>query len=270
MSRIAARLLAALVLSAAAMPAAAQAQIEIYHAAVSGSQTVTWAVDGTQVSGCETRQGTGNGKVTFTYRTTRLTLATANSRGYGGKFAFDMGARMHAHGSQTGTFTDSPAGSTCVDLTPEPPFTSDASACGATDFWLGGTLRAAGAFAYLYGGQLFGPGLADRPNHLDFRKCPFGTDFTSGDADRTDACNVAASAPIWQTTGEVNDTWGRGLVNYRFPASAAAFTNPKKRVTVLTRHITRTCVLPSSYAGGVRFTVDASVTLKLTRHQHVG
>src|SRR3954447_10272023 len=87
----------------AALPLSAGAAS--YRASISGSQELSWKVDGTSGS-CEIRRGKGEGKVSFRFASTRSAPVTAGKSG--GGLIFVGSIPSTAKGTIAGAFTDSP------------------------------------------------------------------------------------------------------------------------------------------------------------------
>ena len=100
----------------------------VYRASISGSQEVSWKVDGTS-GNCEIRRGKGEGKVSFRFASAKPALVTAGRSG--GGLAFVGSIPSTARGTIAGAFTDSPE-TPCAGFEPRPSVTDPAGGCGAT------------------------------------------------------------------------------------------------------------------------------------------
>ena len=250
------RLLFCAVLGAAlfgAFPLSAGAAV--YRASISGSQEVSWKVDGTSGS-CEIRRGKGEGKVSFRFASNKPAPVTAGKSGRG--LAFVGSIPSTAKGTIAGAFTDSPE-TPCTGFEPGPAVTDPAGGCGATKFGLRVDLTAKGAFVYVTGPRVpLGPVSIAQSSG----ECPFPVDGSF--LDSTDFAACGDGKQLWKRSWGVASSAGSGLLASRWHMTPSQLPK-RKRTRVFPKRANVDCTMPSRYTGGVRITGTLKYTLTLKR-----
>lgn len=238
-----------------AFPLSAGAAVHLYRASISGSQEVSWKVDGT-IGNCEIRRGTGEGKVSFRFASAKRTLVTAGKSG--GGLAFRSSINATAKGTIAGAFTDA-LKTPCQGFEPQPSVTDPTDGCGATKFGLRVDLTAKGAFLYVTGPEVpLGPvSVALGSGH-----CPSPVNGAFLASNDFTACGDGRQ--LWKRSWGVASSAGRGLLASRWHLTPKQL--PKgKRKRAFAKHANVDCTMPSGYTGGVRITGTLKYTLTLTR-----
>jgi hypothetical protein len=237
----------------AALPLSAEAAS--YRASISGSQKVSWKVDGTS-GNCEIRRGKGEGTVSFRFASAKPAPVAAGKSG--GGLAFVGSIPATAKGTIAGAFTDSPE-TPCPGFEPSPSVTDPAGGCGATKFGVRVDLTAKGAFVYVTGPRVpLGPGSISQSSG----DCPFPVDGSF--LDSTDFAACGDGKQLWKRSWGVASSGGRGLLASRWHLTPQQLPK-RKRTRVFPRRATVDCTMPSRYTGGVRITGTLNYTLTLKR-----
>jgi hypothetical protein len=105
---------------------AAAASTGGFKVTASGKQSLSWSLNGTRGS-CEIQTGTGSGSTDISFKTAKAGILTV-SKSSGILGSLTSGAK----GTQTGSFVET--STPCPPNAAVPPFTSDASGCGAVKF----------------------------------------------------------------------------------------------------------------------------------------
>ncbi|MTD43952.1 hypothetical protein GKE82_06455 [Conexibacter sp. W3-3-2] len=239
-------LLSALLLVVCA-PTAHAAQ---YRVTFSGTQELSWKVDGTTADQCEVRRGVGQGAVRLTVKGDRSGLAfSAGTKRIGLLTSIPVTGR----GTISGRFQDLPA-APCGDAPVGEPVTRATDGCGPVKIGMRLDLKPVGAFTYLFGPANPGPRRGECPHYVDDALTD-GNDFS--------ACGDSLTVQH-RRNWAVSASGGLGLFGGRL---SAAQTTPlrKGRSRTLTVRIPVDCTVPSRYAGGVRITGVARYRLTLRR-----
>lgn len=240
---------------AAALPQAAGAAI--FRASISGKQELTWKIDGTRGS-CEIHRGTGDGTVSFRFKSSKATTIFVSSSGSRLSFAGSIPSVI-AKGTLAGQFTDSVA-TPCPGNEPEQPVTDDAGGCGPTRFGMRVDIQAKGAFLFVTGPEApLGPVSVS----LAGGGCPFplGGSFDSG-GDRS-ACGDGRQ--VWQRSWGVSTANGQGLFSSKVHMTPRQLLHAKHKVVTITGRKAVSCTVPSSYSGGIAMTGSLTYTISLKR-----
>jgi hypothetical protein len=225
-----------------------------YSASVSGKQDLTWKVDGTR-GNCEIRRGTGDGTVSFRFKSSKPGTAAASSSRSG--LSFNSSIPSVAKGSIAGHFTDAPE-TPCPGFEPGDPVTQSASGCGATRFGVRVDIQAKGAFLYVTGPNVpLGPvSIAQSGSDCPF---PLGG-FMDSSSDRT---TCGDGRQVWQRSWGVSSAGGAGLFASRVHMTPKQLF--RKRKVVITGRKDVSCTVESSYSGGVKLTGSLKYTITLKR-----
>ncbi|MBJ7353535.1 MAG: hypothetical protein JHC98_01810 [Thermoleophilaceae bacterium] len=97
----------------------------VFKVSASGKQSITWSLNGTRGS-CEIQTGTGSGSTNFSFKTAKAGLLSVSRSGMLGSLT------TSAKGSQSGSFVETHTA--CPPFEVVPPYTQDASGCGARKF----------------------------------------------------------------------------------------------------------------------------------------
>jgi hypothetical protein len=227
----------------------------VYRASISGSQEVSWKVDGTS-GNCEIRRGRGEGKVSFRFASAKSALVTAGKSG--GGLAFVGSIPSTAKGTIAGAFTNVPE-TPCPGFEPGPSVTDPTDGCGATKFGLRVDLTAKGAFVYVTGPRVpLGPvSIAQSSGG-----CPFPLDGSFLDSTDFTACGDGKQ--LWNRSWGVASSAGRGLLASRWHLTPNQL--PKRnRTRAFAKRTNVNCKMPSGYSGGVQITGTLKYTLTLKR-----
>jgi hypothetical protein len=238
----------------AAFPLGAHAAV--YRASISGSQQVSWKVDGTR-GNCEIRRGKGEGKSSFRFASAKAALVTAG-RSRGG-LAFVGSINSTAKGTLAGAFADT-LETPCPGYEPGLAVTDPAGGCGATKFGLRVDLTAKGAFVYVTGPEvpLRTGSLAQSPG-----QCPSPVDGSFLDSTDFSACGDGRQQ--WKRSWGVDSSGGRGLLASRLALTPGQLPKAKHKRS-FSKRTTIDCTMPSSYTGGVKIAGTLNYTLTLKRN----
>ena len=261
-------LLTAFVAAFAVAPAA-HATV-LYDASISGSQTLRWSFSGDlKISACGSgagdtpvlQTGAGNGTMSYAFRSIKPGLAVPSSFG---AFSFAFDGSTKATGKLAGAMTLT-NGRTCAGIAPPADFTAATTSCGSQVFGMHVQGQWKDGFIYVTGNNDIAFAGAD-PNAGMYANCPFPIALPSFSraAGPPTACENARGAPLWRVTNELS-TFGRGLGNVRLAASPKSLSKPAKRVTTLSRRVTKRCAIPvdnSTAPLKIDVTTQVSVTLK--------
>ncbi len=228
--------------------AASSAQAALYRATFSGTQELSWKVDGTS-GNCEIRRGAGQGAVKLTIKGDRSALLTAGTR----RLDLLGSIPSTARGTITGSFTETVV-TPCEGFEPGAPITAKTDGCGAVKFGVRLDLKPVGAFTYLFGPGSPGPRSGE---------CPFYIDNALASSSDLSACGDSVTQQH-RRNWAVSSSGGQGLFGGRLTA-AQAKPLKKGRSRTLTVRIPVSCTVPSTYTGGVKITGVAKYQLKLRR-----
>jgi type 1 fimbria pilin len=242
---------AVLVAMIAALPHAASAAV--FKTSISGKQELTWKLDGT-TGNCEIRRGTGNGTVSFRFKSTKPAPAFSAS---GGKLSFTVSIPSVATGSIAGTFTDK-VETPCPGFEPREPFSEDVSGCGATRFGVRADVVSHGAFLYVTGPNTpLGPVSISQAGGY----CPFPLGGSSWDTS-LDRSGCGDGKQLWKRSWGVSSSGGEGLLASRIHMTPKQLR--RKKLTI-TGRASVDCTIPSQYTGGVKLIASLKYTLSLKR-----
>ncbi len=237
----------------ATLPASAGAAV--YRASISGSQSVSWKVDGTR-GGCEIRRGAGSGKATLRFASAKPALVTAG-RSRGG-LSFVGSIPSVAKGTIAGAFTDSPQ-TPCPGFEPQPSRSDPTDGCGATKFGVRVDLIAKGAFMYATGPSVpLGP-VSTAQNTGD---CPSPSSSAFLDSNDFTACGDGRQ--LWKRSWGIVSSGAAGLLASRLHLTPGQLP-ARRRSRSFAKSVAVECTMPSSYSGGVRITGALRYTLTLRR-----
>lgn len=225
----------------------------LYNVGVSGTQELSWKVDGTTPA-CESRRGSGSGTVKFRFHDDGATPTTALAKGRGMTFA--AGVPSTATGSISGAFTDSLAAA-CPGNLPAEPSTLPTTGCGATKFGIRVDAQ------YRSNGFLYVTG----PNpmvSLISTNCPFPMDFNVF-AGSFDWSSCGEGRQQWQRSFGLNTSQGEALLASRIAVKPRAILHPRRSKITLTGSAKVDCTVPSRYSAGVHFTGKLTYTLTARR-----
>jgi hypothetical protein len=239
-----------------ALPQAAGAASASYSASISGKQDLTWKVDGTR-GNCEIRRGTGEGTVSFRFKSSKPGTAAASSSGK--RLSFTSSIPSVATGSIAGHFTDA-VETPCPGFEPGAAVTQPAGGCGATRFGVRADIGAHGAFLYVTGPEVpLGPvSLAQSSGECPF---PVGGPIDSS-SDRT---TCGDGSKLWQRSWGVAASGGEGLLASRIHMTPKQLLGPKRKKITITGRKDISCTVPSDYAGGVKLTGSLKYTITLKK-----
>lgn len=226
----------------------------LYKVSVSGTQELTWNVDGT-TKGCEVRHGVGSGRVAFRFHDTAAvpTIATTVAKG----LSFLLSIPSTATGTITGSLGESVA-TPCPGSAPSDPTTVPGTGCGATKFGLrmDAEFRSNG---FLY---VTGPNVTQSTNPGD---CPFPIDHNSIFAGSFDWSACGDGKQGWQRSWGLVTSQGEGLLASRIALKPNAVLRPKHKTLLLTGKSAFECTLPSVYTGGVHMAGKLTYALTIKR-----
>jgi hypothetical protein len=235
--------LRALVLAAfASVGVASTAHAALYQVSIKGTQSLQWSVNGT-TGDCEVRQGTGSGKVEFSFASKSpgyITLPGASAQG---------SITGQATGKIDGSFADTVA-TPCPGQTPADATTDPTSDCGATKFGLRADLTLKGHDLYVTGTSM--------PPASTGGDCPFYVGSTFVGATPGPKCGDGSQ--MWQRSWGVSSAGGAGLLASKLPLGKL-----KKPTTTLTKRQTVSCTLDSQYSGGIKISGTLQYTLTFKR-----
>lgn len=240
-------LLTSLLLLVVGVPSA---QAATYRVTFSGSQELSWRVDGTTTDQCEVRRGTGQGTVKLTVKGDRTGLAfSAGTK----RISLLTSIPATARGTISGSFQDAPS-APCGDAPVGEVSTAQADGCGAVKIGMRLDLKPVGAFTYLFGPANPGPRAG---------RCPHYVDNALTDSNDFGVCGDSLTVQH-RRNHAVSSSGGLGLFGGRL---TAAQTKPLKkgRTKTLTVRIPVDCTAASRYSGGVKITGVAKYALKLKR-----
>lgn len=227
---------------------AAGADAATFKVSISGQQEVSWAVDGTTGT-CELRQGSGSGRATFRFASSRPAFTSLNPSGGGASLIVSVPSQ--ATGSIEGSFTDSVA-APCPGFEPRDPVVQPTAGCGSTRFGLR-------VDAQLRGKVLFVTGVSTPPADVG-ADCPFPVGGFIDDSNDRSACGEGSQQ--WERSWGVSSAGGAGLLASRITVKRSALT---RRTVRLARTETIACTIGSSYSGGVKLTGKLRYVLTLRR-----
>jgi hypothetical protein len=231
------------------------ADAAVYRASISGSQEVSWKVDGTR-GNCEIRRGKGEGKSSFRFASAKAALVTAGRSG--GGLAFVGSISSTARGTIAGAFADT-LETPCPGYEPGKSLTDPAGGCGAAKFGLRVDLTAKGAFVYVTG-----PEVPLRSGSLaqSSGQCPSPIDGSFLSSSDFSACGDGTQQ--WKRSWGVASSAGRGLLATRLHLTPGQLPKRKHKRTFAKRTAID-CTMPSSYSGGVKIAGTLKYTLTLKR-----
>lgn len=116
---------AALALALASTASASAASSGVFKVTASGKQSLSWSLNGTRGS-CEIQTGVGSGSTDISFKSAKAGFVTVNKSGLIGSVT------SAAKGDRTGSFVETH--SQCPGFEQVPPYTQDASGCGALKF----------------------------------------------------------------------------------------------------------------------------------------
>jgi hypothetical protein len=239
---------AVLVVLATLAAGVASADAATYRVTFSGTQELTWKVDGT-TSACESRRGAGQGTVKLSIKGDKpATMFSSGSK----RISLLGSIPSTVKGSITGQFTDTLV-TRCQDFEPGPAVTAPTTGCGATAFDLRVDFKPVGAFTYLVGPSM--PGGKTGEGCPDFQELASSNERTAcGDDDA-----------LHRRSWGVASSHGAGMFATRL---SAAQTKAVKRggKKTLTGRTPVECTLDSQYSGGVKLVgvLKYSVSVKRT------
>lgn len=255
MCRLRPSVTSALLIGLLALAGPAQSSGSIfYRATLSGHQELEWKLDGA-TTGCESRHGTGSGRLTFNFHNSGSTLAAPTAKR--NSMAFTLSIPSAASGTITGAFSDTLA-ARCEADPPREATNSPTTGCGSAKFSLRADfLYRNDGFVYVTGVPAPGPGSAGG-------ECPFPFEQRFEHAS-SEAGLCGDGTQIWKRSWGVVSAQGRGLFASRIAITPRALLRPKHRTIILTGAARVACTVPSEYSGGVQITGKLTYALTLKR-----
>jgi hypothetical protein len=116
---------AALAVALASTATANAASSGTFKVTASGKQSLTWSLNGTRGS-CEIQTGSGSGSTSISFKSVKAGFVSVNKSGILGSVT------SAAKGERLGSFVETHTA--CPGFEPVPPYTADASGCGALKF----------------------------------------------------------------------------------------------------------------------------------------
>lgn len=247
-------LLLAVLLTTAFAAAAPAASAATFKTSISGTQELTWKLDGTEGS-CDIRRGAGGGTVSFKFASPRSEPVFVDRSGRSLKIVGSLNAA--AKGSINGAFQIQTVAA-CPGFTPDypEPLVSPATGCGATAYKLRADFWTRGAFTYLTGVKTTGA--------FATGECPFPTDLSI--LQTTDFTTCGDGANQWQRSFGVTNSRGEGLFGSRMAISVKRLMRLKRgKSKTITGRKQVSCNMPSQYSGGVSYEGDLRYSIKFKR-----
>jgi hypothetical protein len=224
------------------MATTAQAKSGSFKISVSGTQSLSWSLNGTTGT-CEIRSAVGSGTNKFSFKSPKsTTVFVSSSAGVVGSL------NAVATGTRTGSFTTATV-TPCPDFEPSPTFSDDASGCGAFKYNLRLDFKQKNAFQYVTG-----PGVSN-PSGL----CPSPTSSSLFLSTELTQCGDG-NALYKRSFGISGDT---GLLASRLSLSTKKLLKTKKgKSKTITGTSNVECSPPSSY--NAPLTIRAQLKYKVT------